>query len=223
VRHARLSANIIVDLRLFLTFLCQAYEDISMNLLTCRAPDHHLGADACEKGMGGYQLGTGDAWRWAILEEFWGGGFTLNSLEFLESFVTLWIDILQGTITAGDCVRSNTDSTTAQGWMYTSNFNDIDQAVQMSITCKIAEVANAAGIVLDPHWLPGKENIVYDCLSRDHNLTDTQIVTMLRLFFPHRLQRTSKSVLYTKKSSPFSPRCRGAHHGRSRHPRYHKR
>jgi hypothetical protein len=166
VRHARLGANIISDLRLFLNFICQAHEGISMNLLTFRAPACHLRANIYENGIGGYNLGTYKAWRWAIPEEFWGR-LTLISLEFLVSFATLWIGILQGTITAGECVHSDTDSTTAQGWMYKSNFDDIDQAVQMSVDCKMTEMANAAGIVLNPHWLPGKENIVSDCLSRE--------------------------------------------------------
>jgi hypothetical protein len=57
----------------------------------------------------------------------------------------------------------------------------------MSIARKMAEVANAAGIILNPHWFTRTENIVYDCLSRDHNLTNTQLVTMLCFFVPTQI------------------------------------
>jgi hypothetical protein len=186
VRHVRLSAKIIADLRLFMVFLKQAHAGISMNLLTYRAPDHHHRADACEKGIGGYDMATGKAWRWEIPQEHWGK-FTLNSLEFIASFISFWIGILDGTIKAGDCVLSETDSTSAQGWLYKSNFDDSDQEIQMLIARKMAEIANAASIVLYSQWLPGKENIVSDCLSRDHNMSDSDLVHMLRLFIPEQI------------------------------------
>jgi hypothetical protein len=41
VCHVRLSAKIIYDIRLFLVFLAQAHDGISMNLLTYCTPYHH--------------------------------------------------------------------------------------------------------------------------------------------------------------------------------------
>jgi hypothetical protein len=57
---------------------------------------------------------TWKVWRWAIPWEHWGK-LTLNSLEFIVSFVSFWIGLLDGTIKASDCITSETDITLAQG------------------------------------------------------------------------------------------------------------
>jgi hypothetical protein len=98
--HIHLSAKIISDLHLFLVFLTQAHDRISMNMLTDRTPDHHHRADACEKGIGGYDMATGMGRRWKIPREHWGK-LKLNSLEFIRSFVSFWSGILDGTIKTG--------------------------------------------------------------------------------------------------------------------------
>jgi hypothetical protein len=130
VRHVCPSAKILSDLRLFLVFLNQAHDGMSMNLLTYRTPDHHHHhrTDACNKGIGGYNMDTDKAWRWALPQDLWGK-FTLKSLEFIASFISFWIGILDGTIHPGDCVLSETNSTSAQGWLYKSNVDDSDQEI----------------------------------------------------------------------------------------------
>jgi hypothetical protein len=55
----------------------------------------------------------------------------------------------------------------------------------------MAKVANASGIVLYSQWLPGKENIVFDCLSYDSNLSDSQLDTMLCFFIPEKIEKYS--------------------------------
>jgi hypothetical protein len=186
VHHVHLSTKLLSDLRLFLVFLNQDHDGMSMNLLKYHTPDHHYRADACEKGIGGYDMDTGKAWRWALPQDLWGK-FTLNSLEFIASFISFWIGILDVTIHPGDCVLSETDITSAQGWLYKSNFDDSDQEIQMLIARKMVEIANAASIVLYSQWLPVKENIVPDCLSRDHNMSDPKLLHMLRLFIPSQI------------------------------------
>jgi hypothetical protein len=62
IRHVRLSAKLLSDLHIFLVFLNQAHDGMSMNLLIYRTPDHHHRADACKKGIGGYHMDTGKAW-----------------------------------------------------------------------------------------------------------------------------------------------------------------
>jgi hypothetical protein len=176
-RRVRLSAKIIYGIHLFIIFLDQDHDDMSMHLLTYRTPDHHHHDDACEKKIDGYDMATGKAWRWEIPQDYWVK-FTLNSLEFIASFISFWIGILDGTIKDGDCVLSETDSTSAQGWLYKSNFDASDQEMQMLIARKMAEIANADGVVLYSQWLPGKENIVYDCISRNHNMSDPDLVHM---------------------------------------------
>jgi hypothetical protein len=99
----------------------------------------------------------------------------------VASFVCFWVDILNGTIKAGDCVLSETDSTSAKGWLYKINFGDFDQTSQMTITRKMAVIVNDAGVVLHAKWLKGKLNTVSYCLYRDHNIPGTDLIHMLRL------------------------------------------
>jgi hypothetical protein len=186
VHHTCLSAKILSDLRLFLVFLNQAHEGMSMHLLTYCTPYHHHRADACGKGIGGYGMATGKAWHWETPQEYWGK-FTLNSLEFITSFISFWSGILDSTIKSGDCILSKTDITSVQGWLCISNFDDSDQAIQMLIAHKMTKTVNATGIVLYSQWLPRKENIVYDCLSHNYNMPDPDLVHMLHLFIPEQI------------------------------------
>jgi hypothetical protein len=101
VHHVHMITTILSDIRLFLVFLNQAHDGMSMNLLTYCTPDHHHHADACDKGIGGYGTATGKAWHWEIPQEYWGK-FTLNSLEFIMNFISFWIGILDGTIKTGE-------------------------------------------------------------------------------------------------------------------------
>jgi hypothetical protein len=117
VLYVRLSAKILYDLHLFLVLINQAHDGMSTNLLTYRTPEHHHHADACEKGISAHDMATGKSWCWEIHQDYWGN-FTLNSLEFIMSFISFWIDILDGTIMAGDCVLRNMDRMSAQGWLY---------------------------------------------------------------------------------------------------------
>jgi hypothetical protein len=64
---------------------------------------------------------------------------------------------------------------------------DSDQEIQMSIAHKMAENANSAGIVIYSQWLPGKENIVYNCLLHDHNMSDPNLIHMICLFIPEQI------------------------------------
>jgi hypothetical protein len=57
----------------------------------------------------------------------------------------------------------------------------------MIIARKMAEVAKAAGIILYSQWLPVKENIVSDRMSRDHNLPDSDCIQVLHLFIPEQI------------------------------------
>jgi hypothetical protein len=113
VHCVQLSANVVSDLRLFRIFLQQARDLISMNLLTYRTPDRDRRADACEKGNRRYGMATRKAWRWEIIQGHWVN-FTLNSLEFIASFIDLLIGILDGTIQAGECVLREMDNMLTQ-------------------------------------------------------------------------------------------------------------
>jgi hypothetical protein len=54
------------DLKLWLHFLEQAVNGMSLNLLTFRHPTHIGRSDASEHGIGSFSATTGIAWRWKI-------------------------------------------------------------------------------------------------------------------------------------------------------------
>ena len=184
-RSIRLTMDQRDDLGLWLRFLRQATNGISLNLITFRLPTHIGCSDACEHGIGGFSATTGVAWRWEIpLELRWR--VTLNVLEYLAGYVTLWMEILVGNAPRGSCFLSQTDSTSAAGWLRKSSFNDRDPLH--------LEVARAtASLIMDHHsclysqWFQGKLNNVADALSRDHHLSDLDLLTLLYSAVPEQV------------------------------------
>jgi hypothetical protein len=61
-----LSANEKMDLHLMISFLDAAKDGLPMNNLTYRKPTHLYTSDASEFGLGGYNITSGDAWRYEI-------------------------------------------------------------------------------------------------------------------------------------------------------------
>ncbi len=110
---------------------------ISLNLVTFRSPTIYYRSDACEYGLGGYNIYAGRAWRFQIPQDCIGRAH-INTLEFLASVISIWIDIFYNNINVEDCLLSQTDSTTAAGWLKKSNFSDQITASEASIRLIIA-------------------------------------------------------------------------------------
>ena len=91
-----------------------------MNLLAFKLPDQVYYSDFCPAILGGYS-DQGYACRFNVPDELQFRASN-NLLEFLAAIVTLWIDIIGGCLSPGDCALSITNSMTAEGWMKKSNF-----------------------------------------------------------------------------------------------------
>jgi hypothetical protein len=128
---------IIDDLTLCTKFLEWAKNGISLNLVTFRTPSIYLRSDACEYGLGGYNIYSGKAWRLKIPSDCIGCTH-INTLEFIASIISIWIDIYNKDISQNDCILSQTDSTTAAGWLKKSNFSDSVPKTESSIRMIIA-------------------------------------------------------------------------------------
>jgi hypothetical protein len=103
------------NLVLMLKILNKAKGGIDMNLLGFRSPDRICYADSCPAGLGGYS-NQGFAWCFRIPDNLLF--CTLNNLlKFHAAIITLWIDIIGGCLSLGDCTLSMADSTTPKGWM----------------------------------------------------------------------------------------------------------
>jgi hypothetical protein len=156
------------DLVLMLKILDKSKEGIDMKLLSFRSPDRIYYSDSCPAGLGGYS-DQGFAWRFRIPDDLLFRTSN-NLLKFLMAIITLWIDIISGQLSPGDCALSMTDSTTAEGWMKNLNFskagNDPIQALTRIDTArKYTQVFLDADVKGYSQWFAGKRNNVADALS----------------------------------------------------------
>ena len=194
------------DLELWLKFLRDAFEGISMNLLTFRQPSKCYRTDSCELGLGGFSS-AGKGWRW-IIPEWLRGRAHIGLLEYLAQIVSIWLDIYDGDITTEDCVLSMGDSTNAIGWVKKSNFMEEgethhDQTAKLRSSRKLAELAMDNKIKLYSQWFPGALNIIPDLLSRDWHLSDDEILKLLTHLFPHQLHPNFRIVPIPKEIDSF--------------------
>jgi hypothetical protein len=176
-----------MDLSLLQSFLDYAKEGISLNNIVFRRPTHIYRSDASEFGIRGYNLISGKAWRFEIPTDC-HLQTTLNSLEFIACMITIWIDMLSGNIEYELCILSQTDSSTAAGWLRKSNFTDSgDEIVQMTTARHLANLTIQHKCCLYSQWFPGDENVVSDALSRDFHLSNTELSNMITTFTPKQV------------------------------------
>jgi hypothetical protein len=171
------------DLKLMLYFLqIAALNGVSMNNLYFRKPTHIYRSDASLHGIGGYSILSGKAWRFHLpincrLRT------TLNSLEFIACLVAIWIDYLHGDICSESCIPSQTDSTSAAGWLKKSNFTDSTEEVVQLYTSIVLDASSC----FYSQWFPGKDNEVSYACSRDFHLSDNELKNLILTSVPHQV------------------------------------
>ncbi len=150
-----------------------------MNNIVFRKPTHVYRSDASEFGVGGYNLVSGKAWRFELPTDC-RLRTTLNSLEFIACMITIWIDVLSKDIELESCILSQTDSSTAAGWLRKSNFADTEnEAVQLTMARHLAMLLIESKCCLYSQWFPGDLNVVSDALSRDFHLSNTELTNLI--------------------------------------------
>jgi len=122
-RSIKLNYECLKDLEMFLGFLKFANNGISLNSIAFRRPTHIYRLDLCPAGLGVYS-DRGWAWRWYLPKHLLFRASN-NLLEHLAAIISPWVDIIAGHLKNQDCVRSMTDSTTAEGWLRKSNFREL--------------------------------------------------------------------------------------------------
>jgi hypothetical protein len=179
-----LSSNELQDLGLQADFISLAKSGLSLNNVSYRKPTVIYRSDACEFGLGGYNLVSGQAWRWELPMDL-RKRTSINSLEFLACLITIWVDASRSKIQAEDCILSQSDSTSAAGWLRKSNFaDDTDEFVQLSIARKLASLMIDTRSCLYSQWFSGDENNISDSLSRDFHLNSSNLSVLLSSNFP---------------------------------------
>ena len=80
------------DLLLWSTLLNRCSKDgISINNITFTTPTDITVSDACEVGMGGFNM-SGLAWRYELPESM-HGKLTINLLEFIAASITVYLTV----------------------------------------------------------------------------------------------------------------------------------
>ncbi len=185
-RFIRVPAAVKDDLRLFKRILSVCHRGVSMNNIVYRKPTHLYRSDASSYGLGGYNIQTGRAWRHPLPRDCLKY-ITLNTLEFIGCVVTLWTDIALGVTPPQSCLLSQTDSTSADGWLYKSNFNPSQCPFQLQVARHLASITIEADVCLYSQWFPGEENIVSDMLSRRFDLTDPALTSLILSTIPEQV------------------------------------
>ena len=178
-RHnQRIPKRVKDDIQLQRKFLRAAHEGISMNIVTFRKPTVIILGDACEHGLGAFNLKTGRGWTLYIPKHLQGRAH-INLLEFLTQVIQIWIDIIEGAIQEEDCILAMGDNTTSMGWLHRTNFRetrqeagsypetDHDWLVKQTVARKLATLIMNAKAMLYSQWFCGDHNVCTDSLSRD--------------------------------------------------------
>ena len=124
--NIRLSQRAKEDTKIHIEFFKQAEVEISMNLLTYRIPNHTILGDACEHGLGAFQVESGRAWAHAI-PDYLQGRAHIIFLEFLNQVIQIWLNFIEGRIANDSYILTRGDNTASMGWMRRSNFREEDE------------------------------------------------------------------------------------------------
>jgi len=175
------------DLHLMQSLLEKSTKGISINNVVFRKPTHIYCSDASEFGLGGYNLISGRAWRFEIPPDY-RLRTSINSLEFLACIITVWIDFIHNEIPEESCILSQTDNSSAAGWLRKSNFaDDANYAIQLTTARHIAQLVIDNNCCLNSQWFTGDFNLVSDCLSRDFHLTDDALTNLIASSISHQV------------------------------------
>jgi hypothetical protein len=98
------------------------------------------------------------------------------------------MDKLSNSIDTESCILSQTDSSSAAGWLKKSNFNDnANDTVKMTTARHLARLMIEAHSCLYSQWFAGEENVVADCLSRDFHLSEFQLTQLINSCVSHQV------------------------------------
>jgi hypothetical protein len=95
---------------------------------------------------------------------------------------------MSGRIKSEDCILSQTDNTSAAGWLRKSNFADEDdECIQLVTARKLSSLVIASQSCLYSQWFSGESNTISDSLSRDFHANETHLQNLLCANFPSQV------------------------------------
>jgi hypothetical protein len=138
-----------------------------MKILTFRKPTQVYRSDSSEIGLTGYNVTSRVAWHFELPVEC-RLRTSKNSLEFIACIINIWVDIFHDTLESEFCLLSQTESSSASGWLWKSNFADqVDETIQLTTTRKLAYLLMKSESSLYSQWLPDDQNSISDILFHD--------------------------------------------------------
>ena len=191
-KHGRAKVNreTSADLALWLKFLDRARKGMSINSIIYRVPTTITLSDACEFGMGGYNLKTGLAWRYEFTKDE-RETFSLNLKEFIASVINTKLNLPLDQ-SKFPCILSIGDSNCAAGWMHKSNFDPTTDSIHAEVARENARTIMQYEACEYSQHIPGITNVIADCLSRDFHLSNKKLTSLLYSVKPPYLPATLK-------------------------------
>jgi hypothetical protein len=148
-------------------------------------PTHITHSDESIHGIGGFSATTCIGWQWELPVDLRRRA-TLNSLEFLAAYMSIWMEIQVATAPHGSCFLHQTNSTSTTGWLQKSNFSD-DDPFQLILARSVAKLVMDHESCLYSQWFPGVENKITDLLSRDFHLSDADLLCLFTSRVPDQM------------------------------------
>ena len=178
------------DFQLWLEILDSACnKGVHTNSICHTTINTYLITDACEFGLGGYNIKTGKAWRYQ-LPSWMTERFHINLLEFISCVIAIWLEIIGGTNTPHTRILALTDNSSAVGWLYKSNFNPQAQPGHDAVARKLARLLMDNETTIESQHISGKHNIIADSLSRDLHIKRSHLEFLIKQLFPSQIPQT---------------------------------
>jgi len=163
-------------------------EGVSTDNLTFTKITTHLITDACEYGIGGFNIDTGFAWRHKL--PLWmTKSFHINLIEFIASVVAIWLELLQNKSIKHPKILALSDNSSTIGWLYKSNFNVKTQPGHDKVARKLANLLLDSEASIESQHIKGTHNVIADSLSRDHHIKETHLQFILSSIFPSQVPK----------------------------------
>ena len=180
------------DLRLWIDFISNAKQGISINRIVFRTPTSIVLTDASELGIGGYCLQSNILWRYMFTAEE-ARAFSLNMKEYIGAAIGAWL-ALEEDKSAYPCILSLSDSTSTVSWLHKSNFNPNSSPCHNELARLHAREMMLANACDYSQHINGCENHVPDCLSRDFHLSDLKLLSLLKSTCSHLLPENPQII-----------------------------
>jgi hypothetical protein len=98
-------------------------------------------------------------------------------LEFIAAVITVWVPILDGSITPTSCILALGDNSSAVGWLHKANVNESHTEPFEIATRHFTSLLMAANSCLRSQHFKGIYNKIADALSCKFDLSDTNLTS----------------------------------------------